>query len=229
MDNLRRLIVGQHFLPENGRYLSLYRAYDPTVGRWMSRDPIGERGGLNLYGYVSDNPTVFNDSFGLCKTLRLDISFSPGVNRAVAVTRALGMINALGKNLAKCACPCITVEAVFDPVPGSSGWPNYPGATGRILFGTPKPGSAGTTDYGKGSIITPTEPASPNVLSHELGHQAGYWNPTLPGPKILGPDVYGRPFNPNHSGDPENLMWPVDNGESGVDDIWCNKMQKLAR
>ncbi len=30
--------------------LAVYRAYDPDLGRWLSRDPMGESGGLNLYG-----------------------------------------------------------------------------------------------------------------------------------------------------------------------------------
>jgi len=29
-----------------------YRYYDPLTGRWPSKDPIEERGGLNLYGFV---------------------------------------------------------------------------------------------------------------------------------------------------------------------------------
>ena len=32
-----------------------YRYYDPVTGRWPSRDPIGERGGINLYGFVGNN------------------------------------------------------------------------------------------------------------------------------------------------------------------------------
>jgi len=31
-----------------------YRYYDPVTGRWPSRDPIGERGGVNLYGFVGN-------------------------------------------------------------------------------------------------------------------------------------------------------------------------------
>jgi RHS repeat-associated protein len=48
-----------------GLYLTKYRAYDAGVGRWLSRDPIGERGGLNLYGYVGNNPINFRDPLGL--------------------------------------------------------------------------------------------------------------------------------------------------------------------
>jgi len=39
--------------------------YDPTVGRWLSRDPIGEEGGINLYGYVFNNPIRLIDPLGL--------------------------------------------------------------------------------------------------------------------------------------------------------------------
>ena len=31
-----------------------YRYYDPLTGRWPSRDPIEERGGVNLYGFVGN-------------------------------------------------------------------------------------------------------------------------------------------------------------------------------
>jgi RHS repeat-associated protein len=45
--------------------LTWYRAYDPDLGRWVSRDPIAEGGGLNLYGYVENNPPFTNDPLGL--------------------------------------------------------------------------------------------------------------------------------------------------------------------
>ena len=45
--------------------LALYRAYDVDLGRWLNRDPIAERGGLNLYAYVSNNPFNGVDTLGL--------------------------------------------------------------------------------------------------------------------------------------------------------------------
>lgn len=39
--------------------------YDPELGRWLSRDPIGEDGGTNLYGYVGNDPANMIDPFGL--------------------------------------------------------------------------------------------------------------------------------------------------------------------
>lgn len=42
-----------------------YRWYDPTVGRWTQRDPIGLAGGVNLYDYAIGNPTNRIDLYGL--------------------------------------------------------------------------------------------------------------------------------------------------------------------
>ena len=42
-----------------------YRYYDPVTGRWPSRDPIGERGGANIYGYVGNAATGKWDLLGL--------------------------------------------------------------------------------------------------------------------------------------------------------------------
>ena len=39
--------------------------YDPTTGRWPSRDPIEEEGGLNLYGFVANDPVGLIDYLGL--------------------------------------------------------------------------------------------------------------------------------------------------------------------
>jgi RHS repeat-associated protein len=42
------------------------RWYDPTTGRFLTQDPIGLAGGVNLYAYAGNNPVAFNDPFGLC-------------------------------------------------------------------------------------------------------------------------------------------------------------------
>jgi RHS repeat-associated protein len=41
-----------------------YRYYNPSTGRWMSRDPIEEEGGVNLYGFVINNPVNQVDLLG---------------------------------------------------------------------------------------------------------------------------------------------------------------------
>jgi RHS repeat-associated protein len=54
--------------------MAVYRAYDPDFGRWLSRDPIGEQGGVNLYQYVANDPINRWDLFGL---IDFDL-FAPG-------------------------------------------------------------------------------------------------------------------------------------------------------
>lgn len=48
----------------SGLNLTLRRAYNPSFGRWISRDPAGERGGVNLYVYDKENPVAFVDPTG---------------------------------------------------------------------------------------------------------------------------------------------------------------------
>ena len=45
-----------------------YRYFDPNTGRWPSRDPIEERGGVNLYGFVGNNGVNGVDVLGLWKS-----------------------------------------------------------------------------------------------------------------------------------------------------------------
>jgi RHS repeat-associated protein len=50
---------------ETGLLYYGYRYYNPSTGRWPNRDPMGEEGGMNLYGFVANNPCLFIDSYGL--------------------------------------------------------------------------------------------------------------------------------------------------------------------
>jgi len=51
-----------------GLYYYRARYYDPSIGRFISEDPIGFRGGRNFYAYVGNNPILFRDPSGLCYT-----------------------------------------------------------------------------------------------------------------------------------------------------------------
>ncbi len=42
-----------------------FRYYNPSTGRWLSRDPMGEQGGVNLYGMVGNDPVNDIDPLGL--------------------------------------------------------------------------------------------------------------------------------------------------------------------
>jgi len=40
-----------------------YRFYDSNLQRWLNRDPVGERGGINLFGFVGNDPVDRADLF----------------------------------------------------------------------------------------------------------------------------------------------------------------------
>ena len=46
-------------------YYNWHRFYDPGTGRYISADPIGLAGGINLYAYVQNDPVDWVDPWGL--------------------------------------------------------------------------------------------------------------------------------------------------------------------
>jgi RHS repeat-associated protein len=50
---------------QSGLYYYRSRYYLPEIGRFLSPDPAGLRGGINAYAYVGSNPVNFIDPFGL--------------------------------------------------------------------------------------------------------------------------------------------------------------------
>jgi RHS repeat-associated protein len=60
--------AGMLWSAEAGLALTWFRAYDPELGRWLSRDPLGDveiEEGPNLYAYVGNNPINVVDWLGL--------------------------------------------------------------------------------------------------------------------------------------------------------------------
>jgi RHS repeat-associated protein len=56
---------------ETGLVYCQNRYYDPANGRWVTRDPIGYAGGVNLYGYCESGPVGATDPWGLYKLIIL--------------------------------------------------------------------------------------------------------------------------------------------------------------
>ena len=57
--------TGREWDPETGLYYYRARYYDSRLGRFVSEDPIGIAGGINLHAYVSSQPTALTDPSGL--------------------------------------------------------------------------------------------------------------------------------------------------------------------
>jgi RHS repeat-associated protein len=76
---------------QSGLYLAHFRAYSPATGRWISRDPIGEAGGINLYAYVGGNPISRIDPF------ELDWQFSQSTGQWSHVDNQTGAVAPVGQ------------------------------------------------------------------------------------------------------------------------------------
>jgi RHS repeat-associated protein len=60
-----------------GLYFYRNRYYAPQLARFISEDPLGFKGGINIYAYVGDSPTNFTDPDGLltvcCRRVRIPV------------------------------------------------------------------------------------------------------------------------------------------------------------
>ena len=67
---------GQYYDEESGLHYNRFRYYDPEIGRFVSQDPIGLQGGMNLFEYAP-NPIVWIDFLGLTPSKKSSRSDDP--------------------------------------------------------------------------------------------------------------------------------------------------------
>jgi RHS repeat-associated protein len=66
-DFFRHRFSTKYFNAESNLYYYGYRFYSPELMRWITRDPIGEEGGVNLYAFCENGSTFLIDATGLTK------------------------------------------------------------------------------------------------------------------------------------------------------------------
>jgi len=73
---------GQYYDQETGLHYNYFRYYIPQTGRYITPDPTGLEGGINLFAYVENNPSNNNDYFGLLCECKEFISQAEGTKIA---------------------------------------------------------------------------------------------------------------------------------------------------
>ena len=93
-----------------------YRYYDPQTGRWPSRDPIEEEGGINLYGFVGNDGVNRWDYLGqVAPAIPVVIAGGAGLTAAQAVAAAAGL------HLAACLATPFCRDAAIDAATAAVG------------------------------------------------------------------------------------------------------------
>jgi RHS repeat-associated protein len=192
--------AGYYFHNSSGFSLTIYRAYNAGQGRWINRDPISESGGINLYGYVSNNPIGNTDPAGFSL-------WSPGLPTPGPYPYIT---------------PVPPPPIVTPPPPDSFAWPPVqpfyaPDPGSPILGLPPKPSPA------PGSVPPGTCPVNPNYKPSGAvpgidpvpgfgtappqtytpfvneGTEPGPYYPPEGRPWVLNPFLSPIPYNPGYS------------------------------
>ncbi len=98
------IYCGYRYDAEMENYYVRNRYYSPTLGRRLTRDPIGYQGGINLYGYVDSSPVGLLDSSG-------SQVFSPGLPQAAPP------INPAGAEAAEALLAALAAEIGWSWIP----------------------------------------------------------------------------------------------------------------
>lgn len=162
----------------SGLDLTVYRAYDANLGRWLSRDPIGEGDGPNLYAFVQNNPINYFDPDGMQAMTTLQSSpalwAEIGLAAPSASTVATGAAVGVGAT-------AVIVHSTKDKAAPAGSCPapeDVEGKTAEEIDAAMK---------GKGWVAKPTKDGE--------GTGTRYNNPDKPGEQVR--VMPGKPTDPN--------------------------------
>ena len=94
-DELKMRFSTKYSDDEAGLYYFGRRFYSPRIARWLTRDPIEERGGLNLYAYCGNNALFYYDKDGRAHFEVRKLSGTPGILKYSYFVPLIGIVPAL--------------------------------------------------------------------------------------------------------------------------------------
>ena len=235
---------------ETGLVYYNYRYYNPELGRWLSRDPIAEEGGENLYGFVNNNPTALFDMNGLKsvgtpqsrRKLRFKIGFDDTAQATKEMITALNQFKDEMKNtIYKCcknfglACD-MDVLFEFDYNQKKAGTYNGDDDYGEINI---QNSIAGHTDAVPVLITSKTLDNNDTIIAQAFND----YGITMSSSQFLNKDIMesmnvlahelGHVFNykgdypddPAHAKNKSNLMYPYNTKDSNdPDECYCKNL-----
>jgi RHS repeat-associated protein len=167
---------GQYYDQETGLHYNYFRYYNPQTGRYITPDPIGLEGGINLFAYVQNNPVNRVDPLGLWY---IDIGFNIPI---------FGPFGGFSFDIRMGPCGNMLVPGLYIGTPGFS----VMGATGNPTAGFQQSISGGYWIGGMGTSYGQHGPYSvgggfstPGSFAVEI-FQYGFYPSWLPGNKSPG-------------------------------------------
>jgi RHS repeat-associated protein len=155
----------------SGLVLAPFRAYDPSLGRWINEDPIGFRGGHNFHQYVLANPISLIDPEGLFPAVGVvpaaevgaEVGGAVGGPLGAAIGATIGVLGALaaGYGLAK-----YLDSKRSDDVTDIAGRPPFNGPPGSTVRGDKQTRKYGPDGFPETDVDTGHH-GHPNPHSHD--------------------------------------------------------------
>ena len=240
--------TGQRVDQETGLYYYRARHYSPQWGRFTQADPIGYQGGINLYGYVQNDPLNATDPSGLeCKTAggTLSCTTPGGISFSVPAPRgfperiAPDQPNYHAYNIpvgpARVPAERLMQGVINSPTPGPSNLvgPATPQGTRNEASPSGIYGSylgASRLPYG-----TPMNPVTSYLTTDQNGNRLAV-NVTEPGHQLF-PGYVARYVTSSQSGstihnEGEGLHWlqgPSSPFANQINSVWQGQSQQIIR